>query len=326
MRRSSRRRTRTTRSASAPPGRSGWWAATVPRSCCSGRPRSRPSTIREQGRPDSPTRSTGGYVNLHEGPARLIAERALFVARKNLSCGSAGPRPTSLTPSAAAVPERLLLPPLDVAGRSTLCERAMDGCGEIAGADPGQPRSRTRSHPLASLADWVLFAVAEDGSAQAVQCEPFLASRSAVGGRPRRSTTTGLCGRTQALFTSRFADASSQPLLRSGPHPRPVRRSGRTSSHRAFGATSSMAGTSADGWNPVHEFFDGAWRFTWSDALRRRGHALGRRNYHSIGAPFLYLLDLEPGRRRTGGGARRDAVVPLPRLGRRQDRRATTSA
>jgi CDP-glycerol glycerophosphotransferase len=31
--------------------------------------------------------------------------------------------------------------------------------------------------PLASLADWVLFAVAADGSAQAVQCEPFLASR-----------------------------------------------------------------------------------------------------------------------------------------------------
>lgn len=49
-----------------------------------------------------------------------------------------------------------------------------------------------------------------------------------------------------------------------------------------------------DGWNPVHEFYDGAWRFTWSDAVRRRGHALGRRNYHSIGAPFLYLLDLEP--------------------------------
>ncbi|WP_433164869.1 hypothetical protein [Kribbella sp. CA-247076] len=48
------------------------------------------------------------------------------------------------------------------------------------------------------------------------------------------------------------------------------------------------------GWNPVHEFYDGAWRFTWSDAPRRRGHALGRRNYHSIGAPFLYLQELEP--------------------------------
>lgn len=48
------------------------------------------------------------------------------------------------------------------------------------------------------------------------------------------------------------------------------------------------------GWNPVHEFFDGAWRFVWSDAPRRRGHSLGRRNYHAVGAPWLYLLDLEP--------------------------------
>ena len=48
------------------------------------------------------------------------------------------------------------------------------------------------------------------------------------------------------------------------------------------------------GWNPDHEFFDGAWRFVWSDGPRRRGHALGRRNYHVVGAPWLYLLDLEP--------------------------------
>ncbi|HYN92624.1 MAG TPA: hypothetical protein VES42_02090 [Pilimelia sp.] len=48
------------------------------------------------------------------------------------------------------------------------------------------------------------------------------------------------------------------------------------------------------GWNPVHEFFDGAWRFVWSDAPRRRGHMLGRRNYHAVGAPWLYLQQLEP--------------------------------
>ncbi|MBW9209504.1 hypothetical protein KV100_07535 [Mumia sp. zg.B21] len=48
------------------------------------------------------------------------------------------------------------------------------------------------------------------------------------------------------------------------------------------------------GWNPVHEFFDGAWRYVWSDAPRRRGHSLGRRNYHVIGAPWLYLLENEP--------------------------------
>jgi len=48
------------------------------------------------------------------------------------------------------------------------------------------------------------------------------------------------------------------------------------------------------GWNPVHEFFDGAWRYVWSDAPRRRGHSLGRRNYAVTGAPMLYLMDLEP--------------------------------
>ena len=48
------------------------------------------------------------------------------------------------------------------------------------------------------------------------------------------------------------------------------------------------------GWNPVHEFFDGAWRYVWSDGPRRRGHALGRRNYHVIGSPWLYLSEMEP--------------------------------
>ncbi|MGL5928654.1 MAG: hypothetical protein ACRCY8_06945 [Dermatophilaceae bacterium] len=47
------------------------------------------------------------------------------------------------------------------------------------------------------------------------------------------------------------------------------------------------------GWNPQHEFFDGAWRFVWSDAPMRRGYSLGRRNHHVIGAPWLYLLDLQ---------------------------------
>jgi hypothetical protein len=50
----------------------------------------------------------------------------------------------------------------------------------------------------------------------------------------------------------------------------------------------------ACGWNPAHEFFDGAWRFVWSEWPRRRGHSLGRRNYHAIGAPWLYLLATEP--------------------------------
>lgn len=50
----------------------------------------------------------------------------------------------------------------------------------------------------------------------------------------------------------------------------------------------------ADGWNPAHEFFDGAWRFTWSEWTKRRGHALGRRNHLVIGAPWLYLQAMEP--------------------------------
>lgn len=49
-----------------------------------------------------------------------------------------------------------------------------------------------------------------------------------------------------------------------------------------------------DGYNPTHEFFDGAWRFVWSEAPARRGYALGRRNYTPVGAPWLYLLEQEP--------------------------------
>lgn len=49
-----------------------------------------------------------------------------------------------------------------------------------------------------------------------------------------------------------------------------------------------------DGWNPQHEFYPGAWRYTWSDAPRRRGLMLGRRDYRVIGAPWNYLLEMEP--------------------------------
>ncbi|SDB80621.1 hypothetical protein GA0111570_102412 [Raineyella antarctica] len=49
-----------------------------------------------------------------------------------------------------------------------------------------------------------------------------------------------------------------------------------------------------DGWNPQHEFFDGAWRYVWSERPARRGYSERRHNYHVIGAPWLYLLELEP--------------------------------
>jgi hypothetical protein len=48
------------------------------------------------------------------------------------------------------------------------------------------------------------------------------------------------------------------------------------------------------GWNPAHEFYPGAWRYVWSDAPRRRGYMLGRREYRVIGAPWNYLLEMEP--------------------------------
>lgn len=60
------------------------------------------------------------------------------------------------------------------------------------------------------------------------------------------------------------------------------------------------------GWNPVHEFFDGAWRFVWSEYPMRRGYALGRRNYKPIGAPWLYLLELE---RELAVGAEREGTL-----------------
>lgn len=54
------------------------------------------------------------------------------------------------------------------------------------------------------------------------------------------------------------------------------------------------------GWTFVHGFGFGhqpPWgftRFAWSDACRRRGQAIGWRDYYVIGAPFLYLMDLVP--------------------------------
>src|SRR6185295_1597497 len=36
---------------------------------------------------------------------------------------------------------------------------------------------KVSADPLASLADWILFATKADGTSHAVQCEPFLCSR-----------------------------------------------------------------------------------------------------------------------------------------------------
>lgn len=128
----------------------------------------------EQGRLVSLTRSTGGYVNLHEGPARLVAERALVVADGN-ELRISGP----LTEVTHSFSWRRYLESdahLDVACRSTLSDGLWTAVVELSSLIPSDAVAHAVD-PLASLADWILFAVAADGSAQAVQCEPFLAGR-----------------------------------------------------------------------------------------------------------------------------------------------------
>lgn len=62
------------------------------------------------------------------------------------------------------------------------------------------------------------------------------------------------------------------------------------------------------GWTFVHGFGYGhvtdqsLAKYVWSDVCRRRGEAIGWRNYFVIGAPFLYLMQLvaDPGEEREG--------------------------
>ncbi len=61
-----------------------------------------------------------------------------------------------------------------------------------------------------------------------------------------------------------------------------------------------IRGVLQHGWTFVHGFGYGHQpplgytRFIWSDVCRRRGQAIGWREYYVIGAPFGYLLALEP--------------------------------
>lgn len=60
-----------------------------------------------------------------------------------------------------------------------------------------------------------------------------------------------------------------------------------------------IAGVLQHGWTFVHGFGYGHrpplgyTRFAWSDVCRRRGQAIGWREYYVIGAPFAYLLQTE---------------------------------
>ena len=49
-----------------------------------------------------------------------------------------------------------------------------------------------------------------------------------------------------------------------------------------------------DGLAPDHEFVPGVAKFLWSERVRRRAWALGRRDVYVVGAPWAYLLAMEP--------------------------------
>ncbi|WP_433383520.1 hypothetical protein ACQPZX_21580 [Actinoplanes sp. CA-142083] len=49
-----------------------------------------------------------------------------------------------------------------------------------------------------------------------------------------------------------------------------------------------------DGLAPDHEYVPGAPSFLWSERTRRRAWSLGRRQGYVVGAPFAYLLSMEP--------------------------------
>ncbi|GAB2570623.1 hypothetical protein Aab01nite_05770 [Paractinoplanes abujensis] len=49
-----------------------------------------------------------------------------------------------------------------------------------------------------------------------------------------------------------------------------------------------------DGMAPDHEYVPGIAKFVWSERVRRRAWSLGRREVYVVGAPWAYLLAMEP--------------------------------
>jgi len=113
----------------------------------------------EGGRVVTLTRSTGGYVNLHESPIRMTATTA--VADGNLLVVR-GP-----DWGEAEFRWRRYLPDSDD-HVEVACRRAVSDDGWAAVVDVDE---------LIDGQDWILFATVPDGSSHAVQCEPFLSSR-----------------------------------------------------------------------------------------------------------------------------------------------------
>jgi CDP-glycerol glycerophosphotransferase len=133
----------------------------------------------DQGRVVTLTRSTGGYVNLHEAPLRVTADHAEAVANGNeIELRIAGP----VTDGEAAHTfswRRYLEDSddhLDAACRRTVVDGMWTAAVELTELIPADAVASS-TDPLASLADWILFAVAPDGTSHAVQCESFLAGR-----------------------------------------------------------------------------------------------------------------------------------------------------
>jgi glycosyltransferase involved in cell wall biosynthesis len=124
------------------------------------------------------TRSPGNFVNLHESPVRTVADHVEAPGAGELVV--TGPL---LEPDIAqAFTWRRFFDDsddhLDVPCALSIDDETGQWSAKVALAEL-IPAGTTRVSidPLASLADWILFAVAADGSAQAVQSEAFLTCR-----------------------------------------------------------------------------------------------------------------------------------------------------
>jgi hypothetical protein len=133
----------------------------------------------DQGRLVTLTRSTGNYANLHESPVRLVADEA------GMPLGNSGRQllisgPLLDADAAHAFTWRRFFEDSDD-HLDVPCRRTVEDGRWTAGVDISDlipvDHKQTTADPLASLADWILFAVSADGSSYAVQCEPFLSSR-----------------------------------------------------------------------------------------------------------------------------------------------------
>lgn len=67
-----------------------------------------------------------------------------------------------------------------------------------------------------------------------------------------------------------------------------------------------------DGFAVGHEFVPGWPKFVWSDAVARRGWALGLRDYVVIGAPWAYLLRLQGQREWEAANPERAGTIVYP--------------